>query len=66
MSLNHYFVEYKSVSPEDREKLLEDIETYSFNGAFISPDFNSCEFFLYSNVDVNIIHFPHGSHLKLL
>ena len=66
MSLTHYFVEYKSVSLEQRKKLLKEIETHSFNGALFTPDFNSCEFFLEQDVDISVINFPQGSHLKRL
>ena len=66
MSLTHYFVEYKSVSLEQRKKLLEELEPHSFNGALFSPDFNSWEFFLEQEVDISVISFPQGSHLKRL
>ena len=63
MSLIRYKVEYESVPPKQREKLLEEINTYSFNGALIDTDFCSCEFFMDQNIDVHIINLPPGSHL---
>lgn len=66
MSLVHYCVQYPSLSVEDRERLIEQIESVAFTGFAVRSDFCSGEFFLNSDDELKLIHFPEGCHLTKL
>lgn len=66
MSLIKYHIEYSLLSADERSSLIEKIETVSYNGLAISPDFCSGEFFLESEDELRLIDFPDGCHLRRL
>lgn len=64
MTLVRYHIEYSSLSNDEKQSLIEKLESISYTGFSVCQDFCSGEFYLTSEEELKSIDFPEGCHLK--
>lgn len=64
MSLHQYHVDFSQLEPDEKSALLERVENLSFNGLLWNPDFQSVNFFVEENFDLNYLKIPECCHLR--
>lgn len=64
--LVHYHIRYQALSPEEREKLVDQINSVAFTGLSISDDFRSGDFYLTSEDELRFIDIPDSCVLMKL
>ena len=59
MSLHKYFIDFSSLSPDEKETLTVKLEERTWDGLqWIPPAFNSAYFMIDENSDINRLEIP--------
>lgn len=63
MSLHKYNIDFSALTTDERAKLIDRIDSVSFNGLFWHSGFQCADFFVYENTNLALLKIPSICHL---
>lgn len=64
MGLHQYEIDFSQLSLDEKNKLSEHLENFTFNGLFWNENFQSAVFFTDENLDISLLNVPDRCHLN--
>lgn len=64
MGLHQYEIDFSQLSSDEKNRFLEHLENFTFNGLFWNENFQSAVFFTDEDLDISLLNVPDCCHLK--